>query len=170
MDLGKTVITSVTEPVLGRWKSNPDKEVWVTKFLIDMKDMSLKFDSGNFVITPSFDMKTTFEKLNYSPLLEDSYNSKDIDFTELDISHKISINFSPLIMHLRIDVYTYILRCMDLNINYSDELTKFFQLAIWNDGSDTQKYLVQEKEIVKKFKNKEVFKMKIYLKYPSWSL
>ena len=142
MDLGKTSITSVSEAVTGRWKTLPEKEVWVTKFIIDMKDMGIRYDSNKFELAPSFDMRIIFEKLNYTPLLEDSFNSKNIDFTELDISYKININFSALIMHLRSDVYTYLLRCMDLNINYSDELTKYFQLAIWNDGSDTQKYIL----------------------------
>ena len=128
---------SATEPVVGRWKSFAGKKVWVTKFNIDMKDMGIfKYENltQKFEIAPSYDMKVIFEKLNYSPWLEDSFSSKEIDFTELDISYKISINFSPLIMHLSQDVYTYIMRCMDLNLNYTDDLAKYFQLAIWNDG------------------------------------
>lgn len=77
------------------------KKVWVTKFSIEMKDMGIGYSSNQFEIAPSFDMKLIFEKMNYSPLLIESYSSKDIDFTELDISYKISINFSPLIMHFR---------------------------------------------------------------------
>lgn len=71
-------------------------------------------------------MKVIFEKMNFSPLIEESYNSPGIDFTDLDISHKISITFSPLIMHLKQDIYTYLLRCNDLNINYTDSLAKYF--------------------------------------------
>ncbi len=126
MDLGTTKIISSTGPVLGRWKSNPEKETWVTKFDIDMSQMSIKYDSNQFEIAPSFNLNIAFEKLNYTPLLEESYISKDIDFLELDISYKIQMKFSPLIMHLRSDVYTYLLRCVDLNINYSDSLTKYF--------------------------------------------
>lgn len=73
-------------------------------------------------------------------------------------------------MHLRSDVYTYMLRCIDLNINYTDSLAKYFQLAIWNDGSDTQKYILQESKTVKMFENKEVYKMKVYMSYPSLAL
>lgn len=36
MDLGTTKIVSTTGPVKGKWKSNPEKETWVTKFNIDM--------------------------------------------------------------------------------------------------------------------------------------
>lgn len=29
-------------------------------------------------------------------------------------------------MRLKQDIYTYIMRCVDLNFNYTDELTKYF--------------------------------------------
>lgn len=89
MDLGTTKIVSTTGPVKGKWKSNPEKETWVTKFNIDMTQMSIKYDSNQFQIAPSLNLNIIFEKLNYSPLLEESYTSKDIDFLELDISYKI---------------------------------------------------------------------------------
>jgi len=34
-------------------------------------------------------------------MIEDGYMSPKIDFTDLDISYKISVNFSPVIMHLK---------------------------------------------------------------------
>lgn len=65
MDLGKTQITSSTEPVLGRWKSIANKEVWVTKFDIYMRKMGIVFyDSKRFEIAKSFDLQLSFEKLN----------------------------------------------------------------------------------------------------------
>lgn len=75
MDLGTTKITTYTEPVKGRWKSYPEKEVWVTKFDIDMKQMGIRYDTQSFEIAPSFDLHILMEKLNYSFLLEDSYTS-----------------------------------------------------------------------------------------------
>ena len=71
-------------------------------------------------------MQVMFEKLNYSPLLQDSYSSQGLDFQELDISNHISLSLSPLIMHLKQDIYTYLLRCNDLNIGYSDQLNPYF--------------------------------------------
>jgi hypothetical protein len=71
-------------------------------------------------------MQVAFEKLNYSPLLQDSYSSQGLDFLELDISNHISLSLSPLIMHLKQDIYTYLLRCNDLNIGYSDQLNPYF--------------------------------------------
>lgn len=62
------------------------------------------------------------------------------------------------------------LRCNDLNFNYTDNLAKFFQLAIWNNGEDSLKYIKNEQEITRIHKNKEVFKMKVYLHFPSLAL
>ena len=60
--------------------------------------------------------------------------SPQLDFTDLDISYKISVHFSPVIMHLKQDVFTYLMKCNDLNINHTDQLSPYFQLAIWNNG------------------------------------
>lgn len=46
-------------------------------------------------------MKVSMEKLNYTPLIQDGYMSPQLDFTDLDISYKISVHFSPVIMHLK---------------------------------------------------------------------
>jgi hypothetical protein len=113
-------------------------------------------------------MKVILEKMNFSELLQESYLSPNIDFADLDFGYKISINFTPLKMHLKQDVFTYLLRCNDLNINHTDQLAPFFQLAIWNNGGeDTQKYLKQEKQTVERYKGKEVYKMKVDLHFPS---
>ena len=42
IDLGNIKIKSKTEEVEGRWKHLEGKKVWVTKFLINMNDMSIK--------------------------------------------------------------------------------------------------------------------------------
>ena len=55
----------------------------------------------DFEITSPFGMKIVFEKLNPTELMLDNYRSDHLDFEELDISYKISINFTPLIMHLK---------------------------------------------------------------------
>ena len=130
MDLGNIKIESTTHEEKGRWKSE-DKKLWVTSFMIQMKRMGITYrtsindkgdDGREFEIASPFDLDLTFTKPNFTPLMPDNYISEKIDFTELDISYHMHLNFSPLIMHLRQDVYTYILRCNDLNLNYSDGL------------------------------------------------
>jgi len=85
------------------------------------------------------------------------------------MSFHLKIRSSHLQLILRKDIYTYLLRCMDLNINYSDQMGPEFQFSIWNENSDTN-YLKQEKELVETFQGKEVHKMKIYLQWPSISI
>lgn len=64
------------------------------------KDLGIKYNN-NFEIAPSFDLTVLFEKVNYSPYLEDSYCSKGINFEELDISYYINLNFSPVHFRFR---------------------------------------------------------------------
>ncbi len=74
--------------------------MWVTKFTIDIRDMGFKYN-GDFDIAQSFNINVIFEKFNFTPLIENPYLAKEIDFTDLDISNKITVSFSPLIMHLK---------------------------------------------------------------------
>jgi hypothetical protein len=100
IDLGKINVSSKAEEIAGRWRSLPDKKVWVTQFLIEMNEMGFRHNK-DFEITSPFGMKIVFEKLNPTELMLDNYRSDHLDFEELDISYKISINFTPLIMHLK---------------------------------------------------------------------
>jgi hypothetical protein len=95
--------------------------------LIEAKKMGIIFyGKSTFEMAPSFDMEISFEKLNFSPLLVDNYLSEGINFLDLDICNKIGIKLSPLQLRFRIDVYTYFLRCLDLNINFVDSMDKHF--------------------------------------------
>jgi hypothetical protein len=38
-------------------------------------------------------------------------------------------------MNFKKDIYTYFLKCMDLNINYYDMLTPGYQLFAWNSSN-----------------------------------
>jgi hypothetical protein len=59
--------------------------------VINAKKAFINYDICNFLLTPYFNMKIEFEKLNFSPLLADNYQSKGINFLDLDISNKINI-------------------------------------------------------------------------------
>lgn len=60
-------------------------------------------------------------------------------------------------MNFKKEIYTYFLRCMDLNINYYDNLAPGFQLFTWN-SQDFMKWLDQEQEVVEKYKDSVVKK------------
>lgn len=58
-----------------------------------------------------------FTNLAYSPLLE------KVSSKELNKAYKIDVEISPsLHLQLRQDIYTFILRCSDLNFAYTDSM------------------------------------------------
>ena len=65
-----------------------------------------------------FNIKIVFESLAYSPLLS------KIDPKVLDQATHIRIKFDPFQLTIRQDIYTKILRILDLNINFTDFLER----------------------------------------------
>jgi len=57
-----------------------------------------------------------------------------IDMRDLDKSTSISIYFEPVLLVLTQHIYTYILRCSDLNFTYSDQLHDEFFFAKWKQA------------------------------------
>ena len=51
---------------------------------------------------------------------------------DLDKSPNYTINFDPLLFVLPQQIYTYILRCSDLNFMYTDLLDDEFHFAKWS--------------------------------------
>jgi hypothetical protein len=101
IDLGKISISNTTKQTEGRWKSKPKHPVLTTTMTITAKDLGIWFNNKEFELAPSFDMHISFEKLNYTSLLDDSYLSKGIDLLDLDISYHINIDFSPVLLRIR---------------------------------------------------------------------
>jgi hypothetical protein len=77
-------------------------------------------NSQLFIILPYTNFQIEIEKVNYSELLSRYYMTKQFDFEDLDISQKMKIKFSPFRLSFTQEVYTYFLRCNDLNIAFSD--------------------------------------------------
>ena len=73
-----------------------------------------------FTILPATNFAIGVEKLNHSPKLQRYYLSDGFDFSDLDISQHVKVKLSPLKLNFTQEVYTYMLRCNDLNICYSD--------------------------------------------------
>ena len=66
------------------------------------------------------------ERLNYSDLLKKYYMSPGINFEDLDISQHINIESEPIKLKFFQEVYTYLLRCNDLNMCYVDNQDYLF--------------------------------------------
>ena len=87
-----------------------------------MKSVRIDYNNKSYMITPPFDMKISLERINFSELLTDQFLSEGINFEEFDKSDKLKIHSTAFEMNFKKEVYTYFLRCMDLNINYFDNL------------------------------------------------
>ena len=126
IDFGDIKISSETKKVLGRWKSKPNKEVLTTTTKINGHGFTMSYTKPSsmrtdfFTILPATNFAIGLEKLNHSELLEKAYMSKAFDFEDFDISQHLKIKFSSFRLQMTQEVYTYLLRCNDLNINYSD--------------------------------------------------
>jgi hypothetical protein len=73
-----------------------------------------------------------------------------IDSRQLDKSFEVTIDFSPhLHLSLREDIYTFILRCVDLNFAYSDSLEEKFKFKNDEDYFRSVEYLLKSRTIIR---------------------
>ena len=73
-----------------------------------------------------------------------------IDSTQLDKSYEITIEFDPqLNLRLREDIYTFLLRCIDLNFAYSDNFDDKFQFAVEPEYFRSSNYIVKSKTTIR---------------------
>jgi len=94
---------------------------------INAKGLTMLYSQGSrtkadsFVMLPLTDFDISIEKLNFSPILNDlQFMTPEIDFEDLDFSQHINVKFTPVKLNLTQEVYTYLLRCNDLNIGHMD--------------------------------------------------
>ena len=121
------------------------------------------------MITPPFDMLISLQRINYSELLLDQFMSKEIDFEQFENKEIMTITSTAFEMNFQKEVYTYLLRCLDLNINYYDMMHAGYQLFTW-DSQNFMQYLKIEEDQVKKFENSSVKKREIKFQMPSFSI
>jgi hypothetical protein len=178
VDLGQAELKAETKP-------NRDRKQNDTVFVTSMNMRVCGFNM-NFIkdrrktehlrdsiiqVLEDTNLELTLEQLNFSPALADRYLSPGFDFQKLDISQHLTLQFtSALKLRFTQEVFTYLMRCNDLNISFTDKRTEDFQLAIWND-TNTLKYLNEEQETVRRFKGvKDVYKQKIRVDAPAFSI
>ena len=72
-----------------------------------------------------------------------------IESNELDKSYLVNIGFSPhLHLRLREDIYTFILRCVDLNFAYADDLESKFNFRNEEEYFRSGDYLLKSRTII----------------------
>jgi hypothetical protein len=96
------------------------------------------------VVATPFDLRVVFGNLIRTDLLH------MIDSSQLDKSYEITIDFDPqLNLRLREDIYTFLLRCVDLNFAYSDNLDEKFNFALETEYFRSSNYIVKSKTTIR---------------------
>lgn len=143
-DLGLIIIRSKTEAKCGRWAKQPKREVLVNSLLFEAKSMRIDCltPTTTSQVMPPFDLAIEYESINSSPLLAEGHLSPGIDFHDLQIQEIITMKTTEPCLELRFRpaVYTYLMRCLDLNVNFVDELDAHYQFYEWNSANTMRQY------------------------------
>lgn len=89
--------------------------------------MFIKWSEDHEPISEPFSAKIVYEKVAWQPFIANL-----IPYTILDQASKFNISFSPILLHMEQTQFTFIMLCVDLNINYEDEMAEHFPFAIIN--------------------------------------
>lgn len=126
----------------------PEQRLYVKAFKINCDDVLIKFGQNSLLTKDTLNIKVTYENLAYSPLIN------RIDPYILDKSSTVTINLNPVEITLPQNIYTGILRCMDLNINFTDFKTEEFFFVKYMDIEDYYKQLSNVVSMIIKLKFK----------------
>ena len=68
--LGEMTISYEDMKSFGRFKKAPNKEVLISKYIIEGTDLGIKYSEDNFVVAAPFNLKLEFSYLTSTPLLQ----------------------------------------------------------------------------------------------------
>ena len=77
------------------------------------------------LLKQTFNLFVEYKKISYSEVIE------KIDNKDCDKAAQINIKFDPLLLILPQSIYTYMLRCADLNTAYTDNLREEYHFIKW---------------------------------------
>jgi hypothetical protein len=112
------------------------------------------------LLKKTFGIKINFDALQYSELLE------KIDVRDMDKSTNVQIDFDPVMLVLPQAVYTFMLRCSDLNFTWSDRLQAEFYCVKWIHMQD---YYKQLKKVISQVVNIRIPLLSLTLKHTDGS-
>ena len=128
--------------------SNAEKKLYVKAFKINCHNCSINFGPDFKISNEPFNLKVTFETLADSPVLA------KVDPHMIEKAAHLRLEFDPVLLNLRQDIYTQILRCLDLNINFQDFMEREYYFVKFYDIE----------EFFKQLKNVINMRIKIFFK------
>jgi len=165
IDLGQITISNETYQSKGRWKSIPDKQMLVTNYRIEAKDVFIAHAPQGTQVGLPLSVTIDFEQPNESSLLTRGVLSPSIDPEEVDLSWHIKIGTTPVQFYLDRQAIHHFWRCIDLNLDYQDMLGEEMQFSVWNSSTDRNEFRI-EQDAMEELKGRPVAKMDIQVEMP----
>ena len=138
IDLGDINLSVDYKKVYGRIRNDISDYRWLSTYQIDMKNFAIK-THDNFDILNNSNLIVNMHFIN--PTEQDKLMS-EIDF---DFSYQFDLIIDKLNMNLRQPDLTNLLKCLDLNILYTDNQNKFYD---YDNYFKLQKKQLKEKKII----------------------
>jgi len=139
IDLGHIKISNTELVEAGRFKKAPKKEVGLNQMNIEARDLGITFLKDGFAVSEPFDLTFSYSYLKYSKLLP------YVDSDQLDKSFRIKLQFSPLKLRFKQEIYTYLLRCVDLNFAWTDYNEKYFDFRLEEEYFKSKAELLRQR-------------------------
>ena len=106
----------------GKWKFNSEKSVRVCSFKIGIEETTLYHRDGKMGSCELINID--FRQILHSDSLE------YIDQLALNKAMVIDMEFSPIHCQISKNQFTYLMKCMDLNINYDDGMKDLYDFKL----------------------------------------
>jgi len=106
----------------GKWKFNSEKSVRVCSFKIGIEETTLYHRDGKMGSCELINID--FRQILHSDSLE------YIDPLALNKAMVIDMEFSPIHCQISKNQFTYLMKCMDLNINYDDGMKDLYDFKL----------------------------------------
>ncbi len=121
IDLGDMHIWNARQKVPGRWLKHPDEKLLCDIYHMDTSSLTISFNECNTVLNPchfctqfEFACIEAYDYPNHSPVVLDQSMHVKADAPK------------TLKLSMRPEHYTYALKCLDLNLVYTDKLAPIF--------------------------------------------
>ncbi len=138
VSMSEVVISTREQLEIGRFHKQPDRPILTGTFVIDARDISISYMPAGFEVASPCSIHVEFTSLSYCPQLI------KISSKELDKSYKVTVDIQPkLQLCFDQEVYTFILRCVDLNLAYTDNLESKYNFCNTEEYFNSSAYILK---------------------------
>lgn len=141
IDLGNVNLSCFYNKIYGKVRNNPNEWRWMTTYQMKLNNFQIR-THDNFMLLSPTDGIINMHFVYYGE------SDKVLTPLEFDFSYQFDIMFNDFDMNMRQKDYTLLLKCSDLNILYTDNISDKFNY-------ETLKEKKEKEKLEKKEENKE---------------